>query len=324
MEKLIRQRGGVKATLTNFEKYLTNIQTSEKLSDVEIIELQGRINIIEGNIYQKFSDVQDQIEAVCDENDLDREYNERENDEGYKVAFDKADAEIIVNLCQELQAVLGGNIIWVKNWVHQYQRTMHLHEYLQYLASNTNGSTMNLTHENYSIIPISPYTEEFNHCINRFTGDYYTHIEGLYRVYNPSSNLKFNLRLEQYKTKDSYCIRSLFHDTLEENTESICMNNFDWRYGRRYKYGPGVYFSISPTLANRHSSRGPCLRRSMFIVNVLMSKVLNVPEGAEVSLPDLYYDEDYDTILCHGEQTYLKFFDCEYYPIYFINYISKW
>nr|CAI5820953.1 unnamed protein product [Callosobruchus analis] len=74
MEKLIRQR----ATLTNFEKYLTNIQTSEKLSDVEIIESQGRINIIEGNIYQKFSDVQDQIEATCDENDLDREYNERE------------------------------------------------------------------------------------------------------------------------------------------------------------------------------------------------------------------------------------------------------
>nr|CAI5839513.1 unnamed protein product [Callosobruchus analis] len=78
MEKLIRQRGGVKATLNNFEKYLTNIQTSEKLSDVEIIELQGRINIIEGYIYQKFSDVQDQIEAICDDNDLDREYNERE------------------------------------------------------------------------------------------------------------------------------------------------------------------------------------------------------------------------------------------------------
>nr|CAI5855956.1 unnamed protein product [Callosobruchus analis] len=48
MEKLIRQRGGVKATLTNFEKYRTNIQTSEKLLDVEIIESQGRINIIEG------------------------------------------------------------------------------------------------------------------------------------------------------------------------------------------------------------------------------------------------------------------------------------
>nr|CAI5828827.1 unnamed protein product [Callosobruchus analis] len=47
MEKLIRQRGGIKATLTNFEKYLTNIQTN-------------------------------QIEAICDENDLDREYNERE------------------------------------------------------------------------------------------------------------------------------------------------------------------------------------------------------------------------------------------------------
>nr|CAI5833148.1 unnamed protein product [Callosobruchus analis] len=47
MENLIRQRGGVKATLTNFEKYLTNIQTN-------------------------------QIEAICDENDLDREYNERE------------------------------------------------------------------------------------------------------------------------------------------------------------------------------------------------------------------------------------------------------
>nr|CAH7754356.1 unnamed protein product [Callosobruchus chinensis] len=183
---------------------------------------------------------------------------------------------------------------------------------------------MNLTYGNCSIIPVPPNTDEFNHCMNRFTGDYYMDIEGLYKVYNPSSDMRFNLRLEQYKTKDSYCIRSLFHDTSEENAVSICTNNFDWRYGRRYKYGPGVYFSISPTLANRHSSRGPYLQRSMFIVNVLMSNVLTVPEGAEVSLPDLYYDEDYDTILCHGGQTYLKFFDCEYYPIYFINYISKW
>nr|CAI5861133.1 unnamed protein product [Callosobruchus analis] len=61
MEKLIRQRGGVKATLTNFEKYLTNIQTSEKLSDVD----RGVSILL-------------RIEAICDENDLDREYNERE------------------------------------------------------------------------------------------------------------------------------------------------------------------------------------------------------------------------------------------------------
>nr|CAI5843736.1 unnamed protein product [Callosobruchus analis] len=65
MEKLIRQRGGVKATLTNFEKYLTNIQTSEKLRMWKSLSYRGVSILL-------------RIEAICDENDLDREYNERE------------------------------------------------------------------------------------------------------------------------------------------------------------------------------------------------------------------------------------------------------
>ncbi|CAH2005017.1 unnamed protein product [Acanthoscelides obtectus] len=175
----------------------------------------------------------------------------------------------------------------------------------QYLYPQT-WTEMDLSSASYAIVPVFPYTPEYTCLIDRFFGDYTCNIKGLYRVQNPLAYMKFSLRLEQYRKKESCCVRTLFHDTPIENTESICKNNFDWRCGRRYKYGPGVYFSISPTLANRHSSRSRSLDRSMFMVDVLISKVLTVPEGAEVSLPDLYYDEDYDTVLCHGEQTYLK------------------
>nr|CAI5834359.1 unnamed protein product [Callosobruchus analis] len=77
MEVLVRQRGGLKASLTNFSKYLTQVQTIEELSGDQVIELESRLNNLENVVLQRFYDVQDKIETSCDENDLEDEYSER-------------------------------------------------------------------------------------------------------------------------------------------------------------------------------------------------------------------------------------------------------
>nr|CAI5828861.1 unnamed protein product [Callosobruchus analis] len=77
MEVLVRQRGGLKASLTNFSKYLTQVQAIEELSGDQVIELETRLNNLENVVLQRLYDIQDKIETSCDENDLEDEYSER-------------------------------------------------------------------------------------------------------------------------------------------------------------------------------------------------------------------------------------------------------
>nr|CAH7755001.1 unnamed protein product [Callosobruchus chinensis] len=81
MESLNRQRSGIKASLTNFKKCLSTfegkIDSSGNLSDAELIELESRLNILESESFSKFVEVQEKIEALCQEDNLEKEYSER-------------------------------------------------------------------------------------------------------------------------------------------------------------------------------------------------------------------------------------------------------
>ncbi|VEN39145.1 unnamed protein product, partial [Callosobruchus maculatus] len=87
MEELIRKRGSVRASLTNFSKYVCNLEKLDELSEENLLDLETRVNTIECSMLQKFTDIQDSIEAVCDEAILDREYTNRSDfeDKYYKV-----------------------------------------------------------------------------------------------------------------------------------------------------------------------------------------------------------------------------------------------
>lgn len=82
--------------MTNFNKYITNLQTRDEHTDVEIIELEGRINVIENNVFQKFCEIQDQIEVLCQENDLENQYTEKANFENSYYAL-LAEGKMILN-----------------------------------------------------------------------------------------------------------------------------------------------------------------------------------------------------------------------------------
>lgn len=175
---------------------------------------------------------------------------------------------------------------------------------------------MDLIHEKYRIVNIAPNTQEFDLVMEKMTGNYHNRIQGVFKVQNPFLFTKFRLKAHDYSKRGPYETKWLFHDTARENCESIAMYNFDWRYGERFKFGPGVYFSISPYLANKHSSKQNRLLRTMFLAEVLIQNV-QVTDG-DLFLPDF----GYDTVLCHKNETFVKYFDCEYYPQYFVDYVS--
>ncbi|XP_056640786.1 protein mono-ADP-ribosyltransferase PARP11-like [Diorhabda sublineata] len=191
-------------------------------------------------------------------------------------------------------------------------------EQLEYLLPNS-WIPMDLRHEKFKVVQLHPSTTEY-HVVQSQLGygtPYFSAIQGVYRVQNPILYAKFRIKAYDFEQRGQYSIKSLFHDTSRENVESICSFNFDWRFGERFKFGPGVYFSTSPYLANKHSSKNNGLFRTMFLTQVLTQNIQTVP--GEIFLPDY----GFDTALVHNGETYVKYFDGEYYPQYFINYIAQ-
>lgn len=174
---------------------------------------------------------------------------------------------------------------------------------------------MDFLHEKCKIVEVPKSSLEYVDVKRRIKGTYYSRIRGIFKIQNPTMYAKYKLKVFEYERKGPYQIRVLFHDTPKENIESIAYNNLDYRCGERYMFGPGVYFSVRPDLANRHSSRRG-VERVMILSEVLTQNV-QVVEG-DIYLPDF----NYDTVLCHRNETVVKYFDSEYYPQYYAEYIS--
>ncbi|CAH1993131.1 unnamed protein product [Acanthoscelides obtectus] len=77
MEGLVRQRGSIKASLTNFAKYVSNLLRSDELLPENVFDLQERLNSLECSMLQRFADIQDKIDRDCDETELEDEHDER-------------------------------------------------------------------------------------------------------------------------------------------------------------------------------------------------------------------------------------------------------
>lgn len=176
---------------------------------------------------------------------------------------------------------------------------------------------MDFLREHYRIVRIPEHSSEYDQVLRIVSGDYYSSITGIFKVQNPIMYLDYLLKMSEYQERGRFFVKTLFHDTSRANVESIAQKNLDWRYGCRFMFGTGVYFSISPGLANRHSTKYNGIYRSMFIVDVLIEKVQLV---ADTFLPDC----GYDTGLCHFGSTFVKYSTNEYYPNYFVNYISAY
>nr|CAH7725043.1 unnamed protein product [Callosobruchus chinensis] len=88
MEKLVRKRGSIRASLTIFAKYVDSVKDKDTLSRNEILKLSGKLDRAL-NLIHTFNDVQEEIDEITD--DLDNEMAEREEfDEAFESAIANA------------------------------------------------------------------------------------------------------------------------------------------------------------------------------------------------------------------------------------------
>lgn len=76
IKTLIKKRASIKAKLTQFSTYLNTAKSCEKLSQLQVTEIECRLNTFE-SLYHKYDALQNDLEEAAD--DPSEQYNERED-----------------------------------------------------------------------------------------------------------------------------------------------------------------------------------------------------------------------------------------------------
>lgn len=75
-ESLVRKRGSLKSSLTNFVKYVDSKRGQDKLSEPDLLQLEERVERIK-IVFDEFNEVQNQIEVAAPDDSIEREYEVR-------------------------------------------------------------------------------------------------------------------------------------------------------------------------------------------------------------------------------------------------------
>ncbi|XP_047019402.1 uncharacterized protein LOC124629845 isoform X11 [Helicoverpa zea] len=94
IKSLIKKRASIKAKLTQFSSYLNISKSCEQLSEVQIVEVEYRLNTIE-NLYDKYDVLQADMEEMVD--DPSEQYAEREEFEKQYYSLVAAARQLISN-----------------------------------------------------------------------------------------------------------------------------------------------------------------------------------------------------------------------------------
>ncbi|KAK9890854.1 hypothetical protein WA026_012200 [Henosepilachna vigintioctopunctata] len=136
------------------------------------------------------------------------------------------------------------------------------------------------------------------------------------QIFCPYLERAFNLKKQYQNSLGFNCTESIvYHASIPENINSICIHNFNWRlFGRSrgHKHGQGVSFSPRKRFANRFC-------KSLYDKRMIEAKVLfyKCHEGYphhKLPLPG------YDTAVSRNGNVLVKFEDSEFLPLRLIYY----
>lgn len=141
-------------------------------------------------------------------------------------------------------------------------------------------------------------------------------IDSIIKVDNPLlMNAYYRKKEEKLKEFNGVEEHLLFHGTKDNNVESICKYNFDWRlYGKNvgHKFGKGVNFSINAKYASAYTDPNSYVK-VMIIAKVLIA---NVCQGKhDMSIPPPGFDT---TQKGQNGIVMVKYEDNEFYPAYIL------
>ncbi|XP_075990287.1 uncharacterized protein LOC142985931 [Anticarsia gemmatalis] len=128
---LIKKRASIKAKLTQFSSYLEISRSCEKLSEVQLVEVEYRLNIFE-NLYEKYDTLQNQLEELADEPS--EQYAEREQ-------FESQFANLVASARQLLNSTRNSCGFLQRfrriEFLKQHFWTRFSHEYILWLQERT-------------------------------------------------------------------------------------------------------------------------------------------------------------------------------------------
>ncbi|XP_022827332.1 uncharacterized protein LOC111357037 isoform X3 [Spodoptera litura] len=144
IKSFIKKRASIKAKLTQFNSYLSVSKSCEKLSEVQIVEIEYRLNIFE-NLYEKYDALQDELEALVE--DPSEQYAEREEFEKLYYSLVASARQLISGARKLLEGdsaneVQNANINSLKRFhridvLKQHFWTRFAHEYIMWLQERT-------------------------------------------------------------------------------------------------------------------------------------------------------------------------------------------
>ncbi|KAJ8916314.1 hypothetical protein NQ315_005009 [Exocentrus adspersus] len=104
--KLVRKRGAVKRLSTGFEQFLKPVQSAldkgEDIPEKTIVELEGRLDKFK-SLLTDFNNVQDEIECMCSDSELEKQYEERDEFTARHHSV-LADAKMLLNRLRKVSA----------------------------------------------------------------------------------------------------------------------------------------------------------------------------------------------------------------------------
>ncbi|XP_044756296.1 protein mono-ADP-ribosyltransferase TIPARP-like isoform X2 [Coccinella septempunctata] len=166
----------------------------------------------------------------------------------------------------------------------------------------------------YRILRVSPLESRI---IRRSITNKHIIIHSIEKIENKflesSYQMKKRQKLKYFEHIDEL---DLFHGTKSDNVDSICKNNFNWRFcgtNTGHQFGSGVYFSCNAMYAAYYSSDDD--EKVMFIAKVLVgNKCLGTQN---MKLPEVGCDTSGKY---HDNSVLAKYEDNEYYPAYIIRF----
>ncbi|GLV39620.1 hypothetical protein CBL_08313 [Carabus blaptoides fortunei] len=188
-------------------------------------------------------------------------------------------------------------------------------------------------HENY-FVTLDTTHREYIEIMNLFHSKMprsRSKISRIERVQNPYLMGRYQMKKSELKTRVKNVEEKLvFHGTKKVNVESICKDNFNWRFngqGTGHRFGQGVSFSPKSCYSENYCDKGKKAKQGkVMIVARIMIGVTCVGSGNMI-IPG-YWDKlrkiRYDTTVkdVKNDDVVVKYSDDEYYPAYVIHFTA--
>ncbi|XP_064079312.1 protein mono-ADP-ribosyltransferase PARP12-like [Macrobrachium nipponense] len=179
----------------------------------------------------------------------------------------------------------------------------------------------------HALVPLDSSSDEYREVADRlFITMPTANIQSIQRLQNPYLWDSFQSRKEyltQRDCKDHLHVNKLFYGMDEQELDTICLGNIDWRRQGTsdMNYGQGTYFSNSAAVALQNSTENASGHKYMILATVIIGEIVKGDPSWTRPPLDASRNVPYDTAVDNmaAPTFFVKFESNEYYPCHVIQ-----